>query len=173
MAALKADMIIAAMTKAGIPIIPKALKVLKRAGVCKPPIKGDEQPPRKKKSKASSGMMMRAGVNVCCRPDLDRLAPIWPLPTSRAAAPMRRMMAFSFGKVPNHLAPPYTALVINGSRPSPKRRFDVGTDRYRKLRRELRDEPVIAHAQDDMATHRCVGIPAASLVTMNGKGTLE
>jgi hypothetical protein len=44
-------MIIAAMTKAGIPIIPKALKVLKRAGVGKPPIKGDEQPPRKKRVK--------------------------------------------------------------------------------------------------------------------------
>jgi hypothetical protein len=29
------------------------------------------------------------------------------------------------------------------------------------------------HAQDDMATHRCVGIPAASLVTMNAEGTLE
>jgi hypothetical protein len=31
--------------------IPKALKVLKRAGVGKPPIKGDEQPPRKKRAK--------------------------------------------------------------------------------------------------------------------------
>ena len=32
-------------------IIPKALKVLKRAGVGKPPIKGDELPPRKKRAK--------------------------------------------------------------------------------------------------------------------------
>ena len=31
--------------------IPKALKVLKRAGVGKPPIKGDELPPRKKRAK--------------------------------------------------------------------------------------------------------------------------
>ena len=31
--------------------IPKALKVLKRAGVGKPPIKGDESPPRKKRAK--------------------------------------------------------------------------------------------------------------------------
>ena len=31
--------------------IPKALKVLKRAGVGKPPIKGDELPPKKKRAK--------------------------------------------------------------------------------------------------------------------------
>lgn len=31
--------------------IPKALKVLKRASVGKPPIKGDELPPRKKRAK--------------------------------------------------------------------------------------------------------------------------
>jgi hypothetical protein len=31
--------------------IPKALKVLKRAGVGKPPIKSDELPPRKKRAK--------------------------------------------------------------------------------------------------------------------------
>ena len=31
--------------------IPKALKVLKRAGVGKPPTKGDELPPRKKRAK--------------------------------------------------------------------------------------------------------------------------
>jgi len=30
--------------------IPKALKVLKRAGVGKPPIKGDELPPRKRRA---------------------------------------------------------------------------------------------------------------------------
>ena len=42
--------------------IPKALKVLKRAGVGKPPKKGDELPPRKKESKTPSGMMMQAGV---------------------------------------------------------------------------------------------------------------
>ncbi len=31
--------------------IPKALKILKRAGVGKPPTKGDELPPKKKKAK--------------------------------------------------------------------------------------------------------------------------
>jgi hypothetical protein len=35
----------------GLPGIPKALKVLKRAGVGKPPIKGDELPPRRKRGR--------------------------------------------------------------------------------------------------------------------------
>ena len=34
--------------------IPKALKVLKRAGVGKPPTKGDELPPKKKRAKRNA-----------------------------------------------------------------------------------------------------------------------
>ena len=36
--------------------IPKALKVLKRAGVGKPPTKGDELPPRKKRAKRQASL---------------------------------------------------------------------------------------------------------------------